>query len=87
VKIKFANLRIKGAKAYNSLTIEMNGRIHGDRLGPGLVHGDTFCTGDIYDQMESLREFIGAVLSLESDDGEIKAIDMDLEQFAPDVNP
>ena len=75
MKINFDNLRIKGSKAYNSLVKELNNHIEGETMGAGRFRTYGFHTGDIRDQLNDLHDFLGAILSLESDDGEIKPIE------------
>ena len=89
MEINFDKLRERGAVAFNDLVEELNRHVHGEyignkkesRFGEGKDFGDTFCTGDIRDQINRLRDFISAVISLEIKDQLINSIDIDLAVF------
>ena len=85
MEVNFDHLRITGAKAYNKLCKELNRHVDGEYIrDTGKPHDDVFVTGDIRDEMDALRDMLALLLSLESDAEHIKAIDYDLEVFAPE---
>jgi hypothetical protein len=75
MEVNFDALRRKGATAYNKLVKEFNRRVDGEKISVGMPHGDALHTGDIRDQLNGLHDFIGALLSLESESEGIKAIE------------
>ncbi len=81
MKVNFNGLRRRLADSYNSLTRELNR--HVDKDGEGMGAGSTLVTGDIRDQMDNLREYIGTIISLEGGEDDFKALEIDLVEFAP----
>jgi hypothetical protein len=84
MEVDFNNLRLKTAEAYNRLVKELNRHVHGEEFGPGIDCGDTFCTGDIRDDLDDLRNGIAILLCLYDEKENIKCIDFDLKIFAPE---
>ena len=82
MNVDFYRLRIQIAISFNSLIKELNRHVDGELiLDRGIPEGDIFVTGDIYDQINSLRNSIATLLSV-YDDKNNKEIDFDLEIFA-----
>ena len=81
MKVDFNNLRKQLAESYNKLIIELNRHIQKDKetFGPGIDYGDTFCVGDIYDEISEIRSCIATLICLYDEKENIKCIDIDLE--------
>lgn len=85
MEVNFDNLRLKAAKSYNRLVKELNRHVDGENiLDHGIDTNDTFVVGDIYDEMNDIRNVIGALLCIEDEKFGIKSIDIDLDVFAPE---
>ena len=87
MNVNFDGFRKSGVAAYNSLVKELNSRIQedGETLGKSRVNGDSFCTGDIYDEMKNIRDCLATLICLEDKENGIKCLDLKLDVFAPDV--
>jgi hypothetical protein len=83
--VNFDNLRITGARAFNRLVKELNRHVDGEHImDRGIQEQDQFVVGDIYSEINTLRNVIATLLSLEDKDAGIKHIEYDLNVFPPD---
>jgi len=85
MQIDFDSFRMKGVTAFNKLCAELNGRIHGDStISDSREHGDPLCVGDIRDEMNALRDCMVTLICLEDSRDNIKCLDVDVAEFAPE---
>lgn len=77
--------RKNGAVAYNRLTRTLNQHIEKDGETMGRdSSGDPLTVGDIYNEMNALREFIGTALAMFDESKGIKHMDLKLLKFSPE---
>ena len=85
MEINFDNFRIKAVRAFNRLCAELNSRIHGDStISDSREHGDPLTVGDIKNEMDALRDCIVTLICLEDPRDNIKSMDVEIAEFAPE---
>lgn len=87
MRVDFDRLRLNGAKSFNRLVNTLNRFVDGEDIKEiAKIEKDSFVVGDIYDDINDLRNFLATLLCLDDEEKEIKCIEFDLAVFADDEN-
>lgn len=83
MRVDFDRLRLNGAKSFNRLVKTLNRFVDGEDIKQiAKIEGDSFVVGDIYDDINDLKNMLATLLCLDDEEKEIKCIDYKLEVFA-----